>query len=138
MDIPRNAVFADSSFLFALIVRRDQFNAAAKAAYRAVSRDNRPILTTNFVLVELHTLMTNRVAASVATNALFEIEAGDTVIVRVEPKDELLARDILRQYTDKGFSLLDATSFPVMERLGIDTALSFDKHFAQYRWTVLV
>ena len=47
------------------------------------------------------------------------------------------ARTILRQYSDKGFSLLDATSFAVMERLGIDTALSFDKHFAQYRWTVL-
>jgi len=93
-------------------------------------------VTTNFVLVELHALMTNRVAASVATNALFEIEAGDTVIVRVEPEDEAHARRILRQYTDKGFSLLDATSFAVMERLNLDPALSFDKHFAQYGLTV--
>ena len=137
IDIPRDAIFADSSFLFALIVRRDPFNAAAKAAYRAVSRDDRPIVTTNFVLVELHALMTNRVAASVATNALFEIEAGDTIIVRVKEEDEAKAREILRQHTDKGYSLLDATSFAVMRRLGIDSALSFDRHFVQFGWTVL-
>ena len=31
-----------------------------------------------------------------------------------------------------------ATSFSVMERLGIQHAFTFDRNFAQYGWTVLV
>ena len=137
MDVPRGTVFVDTSFLFALTVSRDQSNPAARSVYDAISRARRPILTTNFVLVELHSLITNRVTAAVATRVLFQLEASDAIIVRVSEEDEAHAGAILRQYTDKGFSLQDATSFAVMERMGIDTALSFDKHFAQYRWTVL-
>jgi uncharacterized protein len=33
--------------------------------------------------------------------------------------------------------VLDATSFVVMERLGLRTAFAFDRHFAQYGLTVL-
>ena len=37
-------------------------------------------------------------------------------------------RDILRRYDDKSFSYVDATSFSLMERLGIRQAFSFDPH----------
>ena len=46
--------------------------------------------------------------------------------------DEVRARDILRRYDDKSFSYVDATSFSLMERLGIRQAFSFDPHFEQY------
>lgn len=136
-ELRRKAVLVDTSALYALFDRDDQHNAAAHAAYRHAVGDHRDLVTTNFTLVELHALMTNRISATAATETLFELESGDMFIARVEPEDELIARQILRQYTDKGFSLLDATSFAVMERLGIDTAFSFDRHCAQYRWTVL-
>jgi predicted nucleic acid-binding protein len=35
------------------------------------------------------------------------------------------------KFSDKGFDLIDCISFVTMEGLGINTALSFDKHFAQ-------
>jgi len=130
-------VFVDTSAFYALLDRADQYHDVVQTIYGGLARDRRDLVTTNFVLLELHSLITNRMSAQVATSALFRIDAGETIIVRGTEDDEAHARDILRQYTDKGFSLLDATSFAVMERLGIDTALSFDKHFAQYRWTVL-
>lgn len=37
-------------------------------------------------------------------------------------------------FPDPGFSILDRTSFAVMERLGTTRAASFDHHFAVYRY----
>ena len=37
-------------------------------------------------------------------------------------------------YDDQDFSIVDRTSFAVMERLGITRAASFDHHFAVYRY----
>jgi len=41
-------------------------------------------------------------------------------------------------HTDKSYSLCDALSFVVMERLGVTEAISFDRHFREYgRFTIL-
>ena len=47
------------------------------------------------------------------------------------------AEDILAHYQDKTFSLTDALSFAVMERLGIQAAFSLDRHFAQFGWEMV-
>jgi predicted nucleic acid-binding protein len=58
-------------------------------------------------------------------------------VERVSPGDEEKAIEILSTYLDKGFSFTDATGFVVMKRLGIDTALTFDRHFRQCEFTAL-
>jgi predicted nucleic acid-binding protein len=58
-------------------------------------------------------------------------------IIAVTPLDEECANQIVRQHTDKRFSLVDAMAFAVMERLHVDTALSFDHNFRQYRFMTL-
>ena len=69
---------------------------------------------------------------------LTEIDTSQvTTVVRVSARDEQRARAIIARYTDKDFSLTDATSFAVMERLGISEAFTLDQNFAQYGWTML-
>jgi predicted nucleic acid-binding protein len=65
------------------------------------------------------------------------MEESPTTLVWVTPADVARARTIIYQYTDKDFSLTDATSFAVMERLGLRLAFTFDRDFAQYGFTVL-
>jgi predicted nucleic acid-binding protein len=55
----------------------------------------------------------------------------------VSLRDERRAREIIAQYDDKDFTLTDATSFAVMERLGITYAFTFDHHFTQYGFIAL-
>lgn len=60
-----------------------------------------------------------------------------TTLVRVTEEDEEAALNLIARYHDKDFSLTDATSFVVMERLGLRHALSFDDDFRQYGWILL-
>ena len=98
----------------------------------------RRLVTTNFVLAELHALLLTRLDRRVAARVLAEVDASAlTTIVRVAARDEHRVREIVFDYDDKDFSLTDATSFAVMERLRIGQVFTLDRNFAQFGWTVL-
>jgi predicted nucleic acid-binding protein len=56
----------------------------------------------------------------------------DYRIERVRAADETRAIALVRAHDDKTYSLCDAQSFVVMERLRIKEAIAFDRHFQQY------
>jgi predicted nucleic acid-binding protein len=63
---------------------------------------------------------------------LDRLDSSGFAVERVAVADEHRAIDIIRQYDDKKFSYTDATSFSIMERLGIEHAFTFDHNFTQY------
>ena len=91
-------------------------------------------MLTNFIVAECHALSLARLGARLARNWLL---SNIWVVERVTADDEAMARDIIRKYTDKTFSYTDATSFAVMDRLGLRTAFAFDPHFRQYGLQVI-
>jgi predicted nucleic acid-binding protein len=73
-----------------------------------------------------------------ALTMLEDLEAGFANVVRVTRRDEVRAAALVRAQIDKSYSLCDALSFVVMERLRISDAIAFDRHFRQYgRFTLL-
>lgn len=58
------------------------------------------------------------------------------LVLRVREDDEATGLAIIRRYRDKEFSMTDATSFAVMERLRLHWAFSFDSDFRQYGWNI--
>jgi predicted nucleic acid-binding protein len=129
-------VFVDTSAYYAAVDRRDASHAAVAATMPVLLAERRQLTTTNAVLFELHGLLLNRLGRRVAWETLGELRASQ-MVVRVRERDETRAEAILAQYDDKDFSLTDALSFAVMERLGIRTAFSLDRHFAQFGWTIV-
>jgi predicted nucleic acid-binding protein len=93
---------------------------------------------TNFIRAEAHALILNRPGHAAATQFLTSLStAPSTVLERVTEQDEEGALRLIARYQDKDFSMTDATSFVVMERLGLQHAPSFDNDFRQYGWTLL-
>jgi predicted nucleic acid-binding protein len=131
-------VFVDSSAYFALSDQNEQRHASAKTVLEGLATQRWHLFTTNFVVAEAHALLLNRLGRRFARRLLHDVDHGATTIVRVAPQDERRAREILSQYDDKDFSLTDAISFAVMERLRIAHAFSFDHHFSQYGLTILI
>lgn len=125
-------VFVDTSAYFALTNRQDSRHAEAKAILTRFAREDWHLFTTNFILTETHALILARSGRRLAAQVLAELDQSSATIIRVSQKDEHRAREIIAQYDDKDFSLTDATSFAVMERLHIGQAFTFDHHFSQY------
>ena len=130
-------VFVDTSAYYALADARDNEHSRAVIIASRLARDRWSLTTTNFVVAETHTLLLARLGRRIAANVLDMIDNGPATIIRVREMDEQRARAIIAQYDDKGFSLIDALSFAVTERLQIRQAFTFDRHFAQFGFTPL-
>jgi predicted nucleic acid-binding protein len=130
------AVFVDTGAWFAYFVRRDPDHATAVAWMR---QNRQPLVTTDYVLDELLTLLKLRENHSVA------VAAGEALLLqRVARTEHITVEDItrtwqvFRHYHDKDWSFTDCTSKVVMERLGITVAFAFDSHFEQFGTVVRV
>lgn len=130
-------VLMDTSAYFALTDQRDSSHAIAASIRDRLIAERWRLFTTNFILAETHALLRARLGRLVALRALDAIVLSTTTIVRVSADDERHARAILHQYDDKDFTLTDALSFALMERLALAYAFTFDRHFAQYGFAVL-
>lgn len=130
-------VFLDSSAYLALLDSDDQHHDEAIHVLRALARQQTLQLTTNVILIEAHALVLSRLGIQQGQAFLRDMEKSATTLVRVRAADEVRARRIIYQYDDKDFSMTDVISFAVMERLQIMWAFTFDRHFAQYGFTVL-
>lgn len=127
-------VFIDTSAIFALLDRSDANHAAARRTLQQLGqRRVQPVLT-NFIVAESHALALSRLGADVARRWLL---ANAWPVERVAEDDESKARTIVAGHTDTTYSYTDATSFAVMERLGVREAFAFDPHFRQYGFQVL-
>ena len=128
------SVLIDTSAFYALADPTDAQNIPAKKIARRLTTERWLLVTTNFIQAEAHALILNRLGHRVADRFLAALRASPaTTIVQVTPGDEERALALIARYQDKDFSLVDATSFVVMERLGISVAFCFDRNFTQYR-----
>ena len=129
-------VLIDSAAYLALVNPRDAYHAMARATWQRLTSERWTAVTTNFVVAEAHALLIARVGQRIAADFLRHFDRGATGIVRATEDDERRAREIVYHYDDKDFSLTDALSFAVMERLRIGVAFTYDAHFTQFGWAV--
>ncbi|MGE0085347.1 MAG: type II toxin-antitoxin system VapC family toxin [Desulfococcaceae bacterium] len=133
MRIP---IFLDTVFVIALINRRDQYH--QQAAALSEQFEGYPFLTTDAVLLEIG----NALAKGYKNESVDIIEeflhSDDTEIVHLSPELFRQAFELYKTYQDKEWGLIDCVSFVVMRKRKIRQALTFDKHFAQAGFQVLM
>jgi predicted nucleic acid-binding protein len=129
--------FIDSSAFFAYIVPADDHYQDAIEILGRCQRQAITLATSNFIVAETHGLLLNRVGYATAATFLRNMGASTIEIIRAEPADEVAASEIIYRYADKRFSMVDAISFAMMRRLGIDHAFAFDRNFSQFGLMVL-
>src|SRR5919198_1073816 len=137
LTLRERRVFVDSSAYLALLDEDDEHHLPATELLNQLANERYRQFTTNVLLIEAHALILSVLGRARAAQFLADMQESNTVVIRVRAADEERAKHILFQYTDKDFSFADATSFVVMERLGLRLAFTFDRDFAQYGLTVL-
>lgn len=124
------AVLLDASFWIALRDAHEPWHSRARLATEKLLRSRTRMVFTSFILAETHAYFSR----SPALRQQILDDADKNPTLRWEPvllSDETEALALLRQQRDKEYSLCDAISFVLMQRLGIRRAASFDKHFRQ-------
>jgi predicted nucleic acid-binding protein len=124
------SLFVDSSVWYAAADVGDESNGRAKSILRA----EEPLVTTDHVLVETWLLLRGRLGRSAAQRFWRGLRQGVATIEPVGLADLELAWGIGEAFADQDFSIVDRTSFAVMQRLGLLRAATFDDDFAVYRF----
>ena len=123
-------LFLDTSIFYAVADADDRGNARAKAILDDADR----ALTTDHVLVEAWLLMRRRLGRLAADRFWAGVREGAIEVESVTLADLDIAWTIGEAFPDQDFSIVDRTSFVVMQRLGIHRVASFDNDFAIYRF----
>lgn len=125
----RRAFFLDTSYLLAIIRKRDALHAAALIASVNYSG---PFVTTDLVLVELANSLSQPPYRSTAANIIDRIRADkNTQVVSFDSEGMEKALTLYKDRPDKAWGLVDCFSFVVMKERRLKVALSYDDHFKQ-------
>jgi len=132
-------IFADAAYWIALLNPRDFLLGRASAISGKLSGSC--IVTTDLVLTEVLNSCAGATARmrTDAAKSIRSLRANGMVIVEVlTPEYFDAALDLYSKRTDKAWSLTDCLSFMVMERYGIHSALTSDRHFEQAGFKALL
>ena len=123
-------VFVDSSVWFAAVFARD----AQYARATQILGEARGLITTDHIVVETWLLLKNRFNQTAAEAFCRRVMEG-WCRIEIATLEDLREAELVRDgFPDQKFSLVDRTSFVVLERLGLTQVASFDDDFLIYRF----
>jgi predicted nucleic acid-binding protein len=124
------SLFVDTSAWYGAADGSDASNGRARALLSAGER----LITTDHVLLETWTLLRHRFDRRTAERFWEGLRSGVATIESVLPADLEVAWNIGEVFPDQDFSIVDRTSFAVMQRLAVHRVVSFDDDFAVFRF----
>jgi predicted nucleic acid-binding protein len=129
-------IFVDTGFVIALINQRDQYH--QQASELANRFEGYPLLVTDGVLLEIgNALVRNYKKEAIEIIEQF-FDSDEVEVVRLTPQLFDQAFSLYKMYEDKEWGLVDCISFAVMRAVGVSQALTFDRHFVQAGFQVLM
>ena len=123
-------LFIDASFYLALLNSSDNNHGGAIAFGEKYGDED--YVTSHMVLGEVLTVGSQRFDRDLAIRFVEEIFRSRTKIVLEKRNLLVRAMEIFKNIKSKNVSWVDCYSFAVMEKLGIEKALTFDKDFARF------
>ena len=127
------ALFVDTGAFYAAADVSDRHHAAAESTFRMRGPAG-DLLTSDYVFVETWCLLRARLGRAAAMAFWDALGSGVVRVLGVTSQDLVRARAIARSWKDQDFSLVDCTSFALMEREHVEEAFAYDGHFAVYRF----
>jgi predicted nucleic acid-binding protein len=131
----RTKVFIDTSCGWAnLFVATESYHPQTKEWFAQTRKRQIEMVTSHYVIAELVALLNSplRVPRSQLFQYVDAVKTASYVnVIYIDAVIETAAWYLLKSRSDKTWSLVDATSFIIMEQLGLQEALTTDHHFEQ-------
>jgi predicted nucleic acid-binding protein len=128
---PDVAIIADAGPLYALADADDEYHDRVKGF---LARNRETIIVPGPVVVEVCYLILENLGPTSEIAFLRSLVNREMLLEQPAEKDLERSIQILQQYRDAQFGMVDATVMAMSERLGIQTVLTLDhRHFSIYR-----
>lgn len=124
-------VFVDTSAWYAAADKGDRSHARAATL---LGEFEGQLLTSDHVLIETWFLAASRLGDDIAEQLVNSIRAGMARVETAILADLEVASSIRLDFPDQSFSIVDRTSWSVMQRVGVHEAIAFDRDFSIYRF----
>jgi predicted nucleic acid-binding protein len=134
-------LFVDTSGWAHFLDANQPLHLFAVALVESHLMQDKPLLTTNYIIAELIALLHSplRISRPRAIEMVESLISSSFVeIVHVDPALDKAAWQLLRTRPDKSWSLADCASFVVMRQNNINEVLTTDPHFEQAGYTRLL
>lgn len=132
-------LFLDTAYVYALFNTRDQWHSNAVQWQEILEADNRPLLTTQLVLVEIGNGLSGQQFRQKAASVICYLQDNPLVdVIPVLPSTFARAFELFEQRLDKDWGFTDCFSFIAMEDNGLTDALTTDDHFRQAGFNALL
>lgn len=138
MKLP-NKIFVDTSFFIALLNSRDTYHHPAVKWQEQLSKQMVQKITSDYILLELCDGLAKLNYRQVAVQIIELIEKD--VSFKVIPTSSEITQaawTLFKSRPDKEWGLTDCTSFVIMEKFAITSALTTDHHFKQAGFEALL
>jgi predicted nucleic acid-binding protein len=127
-------LFIDTSGWASLIIPTESFHTQAAQCFAQAQQQRQTLITTNYVVAELVALLGSRQRAP--RTSLFQyIDSIKTApfveVIHIDAATDAIAWELCKSRPDKAWSLVDCTSFVIMQQLSIQEASTTDQHFEQ-------
>jgi predicted nucleic acid-binding protein len=127
-------LFIDTSSWASLFIPTESFHTQAAQCFAQAQQQPQILITTNYVVAELVALLGSRQRAP--RTSLFQYidsirSAPFIEVVHIDAATDAIAWELCKSRPDKAWSLVDCTSFVIMQQLSIQEALTTDQHFEQ-------
>jgi predicted nucleic acid-binding protein len=123
-------LFVDTSAFYAAADAGDQGHERTREALSS----GEPLVTSDHVVVETWILLRHRLGREATERWWSAVREGAAQVESVGPADLEVAWGIGQAFADHDFSIVDRTSFAVMQRLGVYRAATLDRDFAVFRY----
>ncbi|MBA3634723.1 MAG: type II toxin-antitoxin system VapC family toxin [Acidobacteria bacterium] len=129
-----NKIFVDTSGWGNLVDALQEFHSETKTIYLNAKQNGSRLVTTNYIIAELVALLSSpmRIPRMKSVKFIESIKSSALVdIVHIDEDLDAKSWELLKNRADKNWSLVDCSSFVVMEENKIVEALTTDHHFEQ-------
>lgn len=127
-------VFVDTAGWGNFFGKREPLHELAERLLRRARGSGSPVITTNYVLAELSALLISPMRIPHVRRLEFADRIRTAAWIQVVHIDSELDRrswEFMARHRDKDFSLVDCSSFVVMQDMRISAAITTDLHFEQ-------
>ncbi len=133
------SLFLDTAYVYALFNTRDQWHSKAIEWQQIIVADNRRLVTTQLILVEIGNGLAGKQFRAQAASIIRYLQENELVdIVPVSQATFARAFELFEQRSDKDWGLTDCFSFIAMQDNDLTDALTTDTHFRQAGFNALL